>query len=508
LEKYTSKILLIVIILITLAKLSLIGEGFMTFPDEVRYIPSGKVLENIAHLDIKEAAKSLNETQARPGETLIKTIPSALQYITAEVFGMETYESKNSYPLFLFNFLIYCLILLSLYKIAKLLLNNTILALFSILLYCCLVNGYIYIRHTLPYDCSLLIMSYVLLQILKITRDDTFSIKKALILGFIAFFGYVVYPGYILLFTLVFLMFMINKVTKDNFKQRIKYGVFYGIGSVLCLLFFEIIARIGGTSYIQDSITLSKTITQGDFNEGFSFLFKYLYNVESITGIIIIIGIVIFIGGLFYKIFKYEKLTAIHKLFIITALLFIAYASAGYFFHKMIWYGRLLHQFFFILALITTYSLWYLLQNIKYKQIIVLTISSIITLTFIFNLIEYKSYAYPQDIAWNIIKDNPGYELEEVCEYPLLKNMLEYAQEKNNISINNPDKKVIIVNACYYHPFNDKNLYHKYTPNNNMSLLLEKPYFHNYNGYLFEGCNIEQREMYKETNLTIRVYKK
>ncbi len=505
LEKYMPKILLIAIVIVTLAKLSLVGEGFMTFPDESRYIPAGRVLESLAHLDIKEAAANLNQTKGRPGETLIKTIPSAVQYATAELFGMETYESANSYPLFIFNFIIYCLILLILYRIAKLLLKDKILAMFSVLLYCCLINGYIYIRHTLPYDCSLLIMSYVLLQVLKKTNQNTLSIKNMLILGFNAFFGYVVYPGYVLLFALIFIMLMTNKLTKTNFLQRIKYGMFYGAGSIICLLLFEGIARIGNTSYIQDSITLSKTITQGSFEEGFSFLFKYLYHVEAINGILIITGLLLFIGILFYNLFKNKMLTDIHRLFIITAILFLLYASAGYFFHKMIWYGRLLHQFFFVLTLITAYSFGFISQSMKYKQALLGCISAIIVTTFIFNLIEYKSYAYPQDVAWSVIKQNPNYELQELCEYPPLSNMIQYAQEKNNNNIDGTHR-LIIVNGCFYYPLNNSNLYQEYIPEKGMQLILNKPYFHNYSGYLFEGCNIEERAMYKKLKLSIKVY--
>ena len=505
-EKYISKILLVAIILVTLAKLSLMGEGFMTFPDEVRYIPSGKVLESLAHFDIKEAAANLNETQGRPGETLVKMIPSAIQYATAEIFGMETYESANSYPLFLFNFAVYCLLLVQLYRIAKLLLNNKILALFSILLYCCLINSYIYMRHTLPYDCSLLIMSYALLQVLKTTIYNTFSIKKMLLLGFIAFFGYVVYPGYVLLFGLVFIMLMINKLSKNNLLSRIKYGTFYVAGSIICLLLFEIIARIGNTSYIQDSITLSKTITQGNFEEGFNFLFKYLYYVESVNGIIIIIGLVIFTVTLLYRLFSKKEITHIHRLFIVTATLFLLYASAGYFFHKMIWYGRLLHQFFFVLAFVTSYGFGYLALHIKYKKPLLGCAAGIVVTVFTINLIEFKSYAYPQDVAWEVVNHNPNHNLEEACEYPPLVNMLLYAQEKNNSETKS--QRLVIVNGCFYYPLNNDKLYHEYIPETGMELIINKPYFHNFKGYLFEGCNKEERAMYKKLNLAVKVYKK
>ncbi|KAF2516900.1 hypothetical protein E0W68_11840 [Flavobacterium salilacus subsp. salilacus] len=503
-EKHISKILLIAIVLVTLAKLSLIGEGFMTFPDEARYMPSGKVLENLAHFDIKEAAANLNKTQGRPGETLIKTIPSALQYASAELFSMETYESANSYPLFLFNFTVYCLILLQLYNIAKLLLKDKVLALFSVLLYCCLINGYIYIRHTLPYDCSLLVMSYVLLQVLKTTKNNTFSTKKMLLLGSIAFFGYVVYPGYVLLFGLVFIILITNKLTKSNLLQRIKYGMFYTAGSIICLLLFELIARIGDTSYIQDSITLSKTITQGNFEEGFSFLFKYLYNVESVNGIIISIGLLLFVGILIYNVFIGRKVTDIHLLFIVTAILFLLYASNGYFFHKMIWYGRLLHQFFFVLTIITAYAFGYISQNISYKKIVPSSISGIAIVTFIINLIEYKSYAYPKDIVWEIEKTTSYNNLKEACEHSDGWSVMDYIHSKHQ-PVTTADT-IVLVNGCYFYPLEDIESYNPYITNKNEKLILAKPYFINFKAYQYEGYTIKARQNIDSLQLKIKVY--
>ena len=504
LEKYMPKILLIAIVLVTLAKLSLVGEGFMAFPDEARYIPSGEVLENLAHFEIKEAAGSLNKTQGRPGETLVKIIPSAMQYASAKVFGMETYESANSYPLFLFNFAVYCLLLLQLYRIAKLLLKNNVLALFSVLLYCCLINGYIYMRHTLPYDCSLLIMSYVLLQVIKTTNHNTFSIKKMLLIGFTAFFGYVVYPGYVLLFGLVFIMLITNRLTKNNFLPRIKYGIFYGMGSIICLLVFEGIARIGDTSYIQDSITLSKTITQGDFDESYSFLFKYLYHVEAINGILIIAGLLLFIGILFYSLFRNKTLTDIHRLFIITAILFLLYASAGYFFHKMIWYGRLLHQFFFVLALVTAYTFGYLLQNFKYKQIAISTISGIAVIAFIFNLIDYKSYAYPKDIVWEINNTTSYNNLMEVCEHDDSWSVMDYINSKHRPAPTADD--IILINGCYFYPLENIKTYNAYMANENDKLIITKPHFINYKAYQYEGYSIVARKNIDSLKLKIKVY--
>ena len=506
-ETSIHKLLFGVIIVLTLSKLLLVGDGFLAFPDEQRYMASGHVLESLSNFNITEAAANLNKTQGRPGETLIKTIPSALQFISAELFGLETYERQNSYLLFLFNFIVYCFILKYIYKIARITILTKTTALLSVIIYCCLVNSYIYLRHTLPYDSSLLILLFALFNIIKTSQSNTFTYKKSFLLGLTAFFGYVVYPGYVLLFGVLFLMFTINNYKKENIKNRLQHSFVYVLGCIMCLAIFEGIARIGNTSYIQDSITLSKTITQGSFGEGYTFLFKYLYNVEQIGGILITLGLIAYTFITIYSIINKKQLTNLNYLFIITCILFLFYASLGYFFHKMVWYGRLLHQFFFLLPILAAYSITYLSKNPKYKIIVTYTLAVVFITSFLINFISYKTqYAYPRDTAWRLVEKDNNIEIKGHCEYKnAIRNMLDYMQEKH--SAEKVNRTYTITNTCYYYPVDDINYYEEFIPEKGMKLIYSNLYFHDYIGYIYEGCDILERETYKKTDLKVKVYK-
>src|SRR6185295_17018051 len=122
------------------------------------------------------------------------------QYASAKLFGLYYYENMNSYPLFLFNFLIYCLILVVHYRFSRLIFKDNILALISVLMYSALTNSYLYLRHALPYDMSLLILYQVFYVVVKNAEVNIFTYKQSFILGLISFFGYIVYPGYFTLF--------------------------------------------------------------------------------------------------------------------------------------------------------------------------------------------------------------------------------------------------------------------------------------------------------------------
>ena len=497
------RILILLILLLTGCKLFLIGEGFMTFPDENRYIPAGWVLERLATADLKGAANALNCAQGRPGDVLIKTIPAAVQFATAELTGMETYQSQNFYPLFIFNFLVYCLTLFMVFKIGVALLKDRVAALCAVVLYCCLVNSYIYLRHTLPYDESLLLYCIVLYHILKTTLDNTFSNLKMLALGFTAFFAHLVYPGFIMLFAMLFGILLCNKPEWTAIWKRIKFAAYYTAGSVFCLLLFEAISRPGGTSYIKASVTLSNTISQGSFNEGYSFLFKYLLDVEGVTGAILITGCIAAIAVASREIITQRRLNSIVLVITFLVILFLVYSGTGYFLHKMVWYGRLLHQFYFLLPIFTIWAL----QHIKNARIKVYGGWALVTVfiaVFTFNLAEYKRYAYPKDVAWALIKDVPTAKISGYCEYPPHSDMLVYLKLKTN-----PDNfpaNYLITNSCFYYPFIDGAAISPFK-NGVGQAMFSKPYFHNYSAYLYEGCSIEERELYRAANLQVQVYK-
>jgi len=256
-------LLITIVVLITLIKLNLIGTGFLAIYDEIRYCQSGKAVQNLLELKIRPAIRAIYFTQGRPVDAILKLIPITIQYITANIYKLNWYESDNSYPLFFYNFIIYCIIIYIHFKMSKLLLNDSFLSLISVLIFCTVTNSYLYLRHALPYDMSLLIFYLVIYKIVIYTNENSLSFKKSLITGICSFMGYLVYPGYFSLFMVSLFIFLFNNISKKDIIKRLYYSGYYVLGSILCLFICEKIARRVGTSYILDAKGLSKTITQG-----------------------------------------------------------------------------------------------------------------------------------------------------------------------------------------------------------------------------------------------------
>lgn len=510
-------LLITIIVLITVIKLNLIGTGFLAFPDEMRYCQSGRALHHFLEFKISAAMQDIFSTQGRPADAIIKIIPNAIQYITANIFKLNYYESINSYPLFIFNFIIYCCILFIHFKFSYILLKDTFLALISVLLYSTLTNSYLYLRHALPYDMSLLILYVAIYNIVLYTEEDSLSNKKSLLIGIFSCLGLLVYPGYFPLLIVGLIILFCNNLSKQNIFTKICYANYYILGASLCLFVFEKIGRLVGKSYILDAKGLSKTITQGSFEESFVFILKYLYGVEGVTGIILLIGLSIFfitmLGQINNKTFK--QFSIISLLGIALLWMYLAYAFAGYFLHKVVYYGRLLHQYLPFICIFSVYAInGFLIRITRKNQLILCVMSIIFIVNFGLNFKNLNSVAYPRDIFWQLIKANNFNDGEKVFEYndrwpvmPKGKEVIYYdIQGKPISSYYNIIEIGDHFNGTIY-LLNNLNKHHVFDPNDNYHLLESKQSFMNFRAYQYDsGATMIERHKMEKMNLQIKIF--
>jgi hypothetical protein len=505
-EKYLVKLLAFLLIITNLYKFRLINAGYMTEPDERRYMMAWSALKHLMQGDIEGFSLAVFSAQARPGEILVKTIPATLQFITAKIFHLDFFETQNFYIVFVFNFVIYGLTLWLLYKIFVLFFKNKELALFGVLSYSLLINSYAYLRHIYPYDTALLLFLLVLYKITKRYQNrQVFDNKQAFTLGVLSFFAFLVYPAYNLAFFSVFLIFaLVNwSILRQNFVQYSKLIVSYVLGSIILLLVFETFSRLGNTSYIHNALTLSGTVIQGDFYDTPTFIFRYLIEVEGIIGIILILSMLIFTLKI-AKLFKSKSST--DKLLIIVLFSFfityVFYVSMGYFAHKATMYGRILHQFFPIIWLMFLFVIKDFRKN--FKQYFMALSALIFSVFFIFQMQDYLSIAYPRDVYWAYLRNYPRTQIIEKTEYD---NSWSNLPERIFLSPSTVQKdSIIAVNTFYFYPLNDKEKYHKYQAPKNKKIRFDKPHFLNYKSYQFEGYGIEERKNIRNYQFRIRLY--
>lgn len=503
---------IVALVLLNISKLSLIGEGFLALIDEFRYFSSGKALQNFSKFEIKAGLNDLFSTQSRPANAIVNIIPISIQYITANIFGLNYLEIDNSYPLFLFNFAVYCLILLVHFKFSKLVLKDHMLALISVILFSSLTNSHLYLRHALPYDQSLLVFYFLIYKVSVCTKNRNLTNKKSFLLGFFAFIAFLIYPGYIPLIGVIFFILFFGNLDKDTLRKNIFYSIYFTIGNIFSLSIFEVLSRIGGTSYILDAIGISSKITQGSFEESFTFIIKYLIEVEQLTGIIILISLLIFCYLVFFKYRNtiLKKYSLLILIVVPTVSMFLIYASAGYFFDKVVLYGRLLHQYFPFICILTLFTINLLLKKIKSRNLVLTTLSVVFIINYIFNFIQYHSFSYPKDIAWELIKTHKIEQIKEVNEYPPYMSMMpsekyfkDFNVQKNRIT---QSENLVVANLSFFYPIEDLSKYQVFHPKENYSLLYSKRHFMNFKAYQYEGCKIIERQNLDKMDLHIKVF--
>lgn len=509
-------ILLTSILFITLIKLNLMGSGLLTFPDEFRFFAADQTLLDLSEFKIRAAMNDIFSTKSKPGDVIISTIPNAFQKITSCFFKLYPYETKNSYPLFIFNFIIYCCILIVHFKVSKLVFKDKYLALLSVLLYGSLTNSYLYLRHVLAYDTSLLIFYLVIYKIIKYSNEDKLVFKKSVFFGIVSFFGYLVYPGYFPLFFLSLFLFFFNNVSSKNIYNKFYHSCYYILGSIYCLLIFEAMSRIGSSSYISDALHASSIVNHGSPEESYTFIIKYLFEVEGLTGLVLILSLLLFGFIILYIIknrtFKQNALLMLLGIAIIG--LFLGYASVGYFLHNFYLMGRSIHQYTPFICIFSLFSInWILIRITKKNEMVLFILSLIFILNFVINFIHYNSFSYPRDIFWKLSETIQLNKIENICEYengwsvsPVKTEILDYS----NIT---PKKKsefsaILVTNCCFFYPLNDLSLYRKFIPGDSYKLIETKKHWLNFKAYQYEGFNIIERENIDKINFQIKIFSK
>ncbi len=508
-RKFYVSFLCFLLVVSNLYKFRLMPLGYLNEPDETLYFWSWSALKRLFNFDVSGFVNSLFSARGRPLEVLIKTIPASFQFVTAKLFHLNFFETKNMYVLFVFNMLIYVLILYYLYKLALLIFKSKFYALFSILSYSVLINSYAYLRHIYPYDTSLLFLVYLLYRLVKsyINKEKP-GYKQSFFFGVIAAFSFLIYPTFYMAFFALFFVFLgihFNLI-KSHLRKFIWLSASYVAGSTITFALTEFLSRLVHTSYVGNLTNLSQTITQGDYDESFYYLFKYFYEVEGSIGWAYMLGLAGFI--LLMSIYKNKQKneSILHIIFLSFSLMYFFHTGLGYFGHKMTVYIRQMHQFMPILAIFMVYAIWKLKISDPIKKFSVLLLSLVFFVTYFFQMNAFFEIAYPKDVYWTYLRHLKKENIHEIFEYEDSWSDLP-SRFLDEVDKTNAEDTITAVNTCIVFPVDDIRKYHAYMPKKNAVLIYKKPHYLNCKAYQFEGYNTKERQVLDSIDLQIRLYK-
>lgn len=507
-------LIILLLIVMGLYRFMLIDRGALAFPDERRHLVTAKAVERLIHKDIKGFCAAISNTDARPGDATIRIIPVIGQGILYALYGIDPQNPDSLRVSTLFNVIISVFVLLIFYKVSLLLFNgNYTAAVISTIVYSFLANSNIYVRHLLPADnalvCFLFAIFYALKNLNKSLQQT--RIKKYVIIGLLSGFGFSVYPAYYFFPALIFVIVIFKSngalLSRSNL---IRYLAFL-FSALSVLIFYEIVAKIGETSYLVSGVELAKGIYQGSFEEGFTFLAKYMAEAENVAGIFILAGTIIYLVKEAVGILKNKSKSFysedLRLLIFIMLIVFILQASVSAIFHKITFCGRYARPYFLFLVWATV-SLISKINKAKIRNVIFGVLLSLSLYSFLMFSFAYFPIAYPRDILYKhgimICDIEPLNVINETEPFYIIQ-----SPPPLDVKTNAPYRKTQhfrLINFCYFYPIKEE--FQPYRPGKNENLIYRGRHFLCFPAYGYEGFSIRERQLLKDRNYQISIYER
>ncbi len=381
-------------------RLSLIGVGAQSNPDELIYYAASHALyEGIFALDPKAFCGHVAEYSLRYVGTLFYLIPSALQAALHSITGYAHANPRSLVVGQVFTVATTLAVTRVVFELAKTLFGGDRLpALFVAVIYGLMASSNVYVRHLLPFDLALTFHLSALLLVVRTPTEEPLSTRTCVLSGLLLGLGHGAYPGYFLFPLSVFAIVGLRRVAlrRKPFANAVIGSVAFSV-----LLAYELLAASVGVSYFLGSTRLSETITHGAFEEGFVFLPRYLVAVEGALGVLLMVLFLLYVGLLVAKRGRPTRYPALVRVAVVMAATFFVQASLSAVLHKIVLYGRLVHLYLPFLVIVATAALWQLPwpRARAAGRVLALAFALVGVVRF---TIAYTSVAYPRDVVFDL----------------------------------------------------------------------------------------------------------
>ncbi|MBB6061021.1 hypothetical protein HNQ93_003897 [Hymenobacter luteus] len=484
---------LLVILLIRLGALQ--AGGALAFPDEERHLKSVEAVEAIFRGDVERLCLHLANTQGRPADALLR-LPVALVQVGLHRFWQIPPASPTSLLVpQLLNWVVLLLNMALLWRLARRWLPAATASV-VLVVYSALSSTQLYVRHLLPYDTALGVVLLALVLLSAPAAAVRSPWRSGLLAGGLGLLAFAVYPGYYFAPLLPGAL-LLASLPLAAWKRAL---LGFGTGAGVVVVPLEVLTRFGHISYLRTLQHLPATVIQGDFSEGFSFLPRYLWQVEGLTGALLLLAA---LPGLWALLFRYARpVTRVVAAVPIAA--WLGHACLGYFAHTLVFYGRIAHFFLPFLALYAGSAL----QLIRPRRLQQLTAAGLVAAAF-WGLARfvptYFALAYPRDVLAAYPGVAPG-RLRYLNEGGL-NATLNYAVPPGRPQTGSalPDS-LVLVNCTFLYPLLSPDCQPVRLPAAHQPVL-DAPHFLTLPAYGFEGFSPAMREQLQRCGFRCRVYK-
>lgn len=487
-------LLLGLLVLLLLARLMLLfNGGALAFPDEDRYLQSIKAVQQLAAGNLEQACLHLANTQGRPADALLRLPVAALQVAWEQLGGPPTGSPVSLRLPQAMNYLVLVINVLVLYRLARRWLTRNP-ALVVVVVYSAMVSSNLYVRHLLPYDMAL---GVVLLAVGHLTNPTTAPrpARLGLATGLFSALAMAVYPGYYVA-PLLLAGLLLERLPSRSW---LRAGAAAAAGVAAIVVPLELLTRYGHISYLRTLHSVSATITQGEFDEGFTFLGQYLWQVEGTLGMVLLL---LALPGA-WRLTRSRSLPlsgGAHTLGLFPVGLWLLHAVLVYFAHSFVFYGRIIHFFVPFLVLYAVVALSALPPTAR--RIGLAGLSLLAVLQFGRFLQQYQPLTYPRDIlaAHRIRPTDKLLYLNESG----VPHGWDFAPPPATTT--GPAGSYVLVNFTYPYWLTTTSCGYVAAPIG-AKLLDEAPHFFTFPAYGFEGFNPTERAHLRTCGFRCRLYR-
>ncbi len=343
------KILLISILLISLLlRLILVFRGGQLFwPDESRYWLSHKAVSELQDGDILSAIATIFARAHHIGYKALGVIPAYLE----NIFGANLYI-PGVFVSFFSVFNIYLI-----WVLTRKLGGTERVALFGVFFFAISTEMLIWARHIVPYDEA---MTFGLLALIMAVSKNR-SIWNSLITGLLACACFLTYLGYWTLAGIALLVSVFFE--RGNMREVFIRWLVLGMGFAAPTLTLFIGTKMVGYDLFGSMAGFVDTVVLGDFTEGWSFPFEYMWQTEGILFVLWMMAFFIFV----VRVIKGERRMIVIVPLASSMFLYLMFVLFSVGLEKFVVYGRLVRQFVPLLSLLTAVLLSDMFERGWYK---------------------------------------------------------------------------------------------------------------------------------------------
>jgi hypothetical protein len=378
-------------------------------PDEYRYLTSRTVAKDIQKGHFVDAFTDATKEADHLGFKIFGILPALIE---------KRYGEDPRIPAFFFslfswlNISIVWLLAKRLGADEKESLWATIFAASSNVLF-------FYSSHLFPYDIAL---TFGLLALYIALQERATALTSATT-GFLAFLTFFTYNGYWTLAGFAMLAHILPSIKENS--QLLTKSIWVAMGFFAPAIGVIVLSWHFGNDLLNSYITFSKTIINGQFTEGWSIPFKYLWASERFM-LVIWLCLAIYAATIFAKDRESRITTWLAGLMFIYA----CFVVSSVLLQKFVVYGRLARQLVPFFALASAYGLRIIQDQKQYGKTITQILVVFIILQAGFNLQEPFQLVYPAEFSNKAKVLYPDFKPPKNMTYFYTPNIIDVGQYK------------------------------------------------------------------------------